>query len=338
MVWRLVIGDWTGPPERELTLATNRKATFTLTAPATLAFDLPGESDEAALLEEMVTDVWVYGDAVLVFRGRVTALTDTVTADAHTVAVTAVDYRGLLSRRLLVEGDQLNWSNATYAEIAWGLVTATQAKAGGGLGIVQGVWVPDPAQIPSNYRVRNYAAGLEIGKAVDDLAGVAFDYQIDPGLHFNLWAPGKAHISAFVADYGGTVAGFTRATAATSWANVTRSSGDATTTVGVNLVTDNPAGRFEQQIGYPDVTLQDTVAQRAAADHARWMEWQATINVDLRPGIVPQSVDLDVGNTIAVALRSGRLNEVGTRQIQQMTVAVDDNDVPRVRLGLVVAS
>jgi hypothetical protein len=332
-----VIGPWNTQPQRELTLATSRQLTFTLTAPCTATFDLPGRSDEAAALTEMLTDVWVYADDTLVFRGRVTGLTDTVTAAAHTLAVAVTDYRGLLTRRLLVEGDQLNWSSATYAAIAWGLVQGTQAKAGGGLGIVQGIWQADPAQPPSGYWVRNYAAGAELGKTLDELANVAFDYNIDANLNMNLWAPAKTHASAFVADYGGTVVGFTRTTAATTWANVTRTSGDAAATVGDTLVTAGPEGRFEQQIGYPNVKLQATVDQRSTSDHADWLARRAALNLDLRPGVIGSTVDLDVGDQIQVALRSGRLNVTGTRTVTDLGITLDDTGVTHIRVGLVTA-
>jgi hypothetical protein len=335
--WRWLIGPWTGPPERELTLATNRQLTYTLTAPCTASFDLPGRSADASVITEMLTDLWVYADTTLVYRGRVIGLTDTVTAAAYTVTAAVTDYRGLLGRRLLVEGDQLDWSSATYAEIAWGLVQLTQAKAGGGLDIVQGVWQPDAAQPPSGYRVRNYQAGAEIGKTLDELAGVAFDYNIDPNLQMNLWAPAKTHASAFVADYGGTVVDFTRTSSATTWANVTRTSGEATSTVGDTVWTDSPEGRFEQQIGYPDVTLQATIDERAVSDHAGWLARRADLNLDLRPGVIESTVDLDVGDQIEVALRAGRLNVTGTRTVSDLGVTLDDTGVTHIRVGLVSA-
>jgi hypothetical protein len=334
VAWRWAIGPWYQPPQRELTLATSRTLTYTLTAPCTASFTLPGRSAEAAAITEMLTDLWVYADDNLVYRGRVVGLTDTVTADGHTVAAAVTDYRGLLSRRLLVDDDQLNWSAATYADIAWGLVTLTQAKPGGGLGIVQGVWQADDAQDPSNYRVRNYLAGAELGVTIDDLAKVAFDYNIDPNLNMNLWAPAKAHASAFVADYGGTVVGFTRATSATTWANVTRTSGEATQTVGDTIFTDGPEGRFEQQIGYPDVVLQATIDERSTSDHAQWLTRRASLNLDLRPGVVSSTVDLDVGDQIIVALRSGRLNVSGVQTVADLGVTLDDTGVTHIRVGL----
>jgi len=267
-----------------------------------------------------------------VFRGRVVQLADTVTADVHTLACDVVDYRGLLSRRLLVEGDQLAWSTPNLAAIAWGLVNLTQNKTGGYLGITQGTWTPDtPASPPS---VRNYTAGQQIGQALDDLASVAFDYQIDPQLRMNLWAPSHRPVSPFVADYGGTVLGFTRTATHSTWANVIRESGDASQTVGVNLETTAPEGRWEQQIGNPDVVLQTTVAARAAADQQHWLARRASLNMDLRPGVVHSFADLACGSQIQVALQSGRLNVTGTYTVQQVRINLDDTGVTHTNVGL----
>jgi hypothetical protein len=330
--WRWVIGDWNVGPERELTLASSRKLVWTLTAPAQATFSLPGRSDEAGLLKVSISDLWVYADQTLVYRGRVTQTADSAGADSYTVAVTCVDYRGLLGRRLLVEGDQLNWSTPTYAAIAWGLVSATQAKTGGGLGVVQGTWTADSP--PSPPVVRNYQAGLEIGKAVDDLASVAFDWEIDANLRMNLWAPSKRPASGFVADWGGTVVGFTRNADTGSWANVVRDSGDASATVGENRYASRPEGRFETQIGYPDVVLQSTVAARADADAARLLVRRLSYNLDLRPGAVNSPADVALGAQITVALKVGRLNDVGVYTVAQLSADLDDTGVTHTTVGL----
>jgi len=330
--WRWVIGPWGTGPQREMTLAAGRTMTATLTAPYTAGFNVPGQSPEAALIAEMDTDLWVYADANLVYRGRIIQTADTVTADNHTVAVSAVDYRGLLSRRLLVEGDTLNWSQPNLAAIAWGLVNLTQSKTGGYLGIVQGAWTPDsPASPPS---VRTYQAGQQIGQALDDMSNIAFDYNVDPQLRMNLWAPRHRPASPFVADYGGTVLGFTRTATHSTWANVIRESGDASQTVGVNLSTVAPEGRFETQIGNPDVVLQDTVAQRAAADQTKWLARRASLNMDLRPGVIHSFADLELGSQIQVALQSGRLDVTGTYTVQQVRINLDDTGVTHTNVGL----
>jgi hypothetical protein len=339
VAWRWVLGDWFSPPNRELTRAWNRQLTYTLTAPATASFNLPGRSDEAYELQEGITDLWVWADDQLCYRGRVIGVTDTVTENAYTLSVSTVDYRGLLGRRLLVEGDTLNWSMPTYADIAWGIVQRTQAKEGGGLGIVQGMWASDPPQIPSNYRVRNYNPGLEVGKALDDLASVAFDYEIRPDprsekdLALNYFYPGKRRTSAVVLDWGGTVTGLTRSSVVSQWANATRTSGDQETTIGRNYYTYHPEGRFEQQIGYPDVVLQSTIDERAIADHAAWLRRRSSLNLELKAGIVNGPRDLDVGDVVHIAIRLGRLHVDEDRVVNEVAILLDDTGITHVRVG-----
>lgn len=340
-VWRWVIGPWNSGPERELIYANNRQITFTNNAPAQATFNIPGRADEAASITDGLTDLWVWADANCIFRGRIMQTNDSITENVYTLSITANDYRGLLTRRLLVENDQLNWSIASYARLAWGLIGLTQAKPGGNFGIVQGVWQPDPDQPSNNFRVRNYDAGQEIGQAIDDLAGVAtFDYNIRPGtngsgLYMNLYYPARSWQSGKVLDLGGTVAGLTRSTSIGNWANVTRTSGSPDSTSGVNLYTADPSGRFEAQIGYPDVTLQSTVNSRAQTDHTKWLTRQTSLNFDMRSGVINTLNDLDVGDTVLVIAQIGRLNINENRTVSEIDFSIDDNGIASTRVGVI---
>jgi hypothetical protein len=351
--WRWVVGPWNAGPERELVYLSGRQLQYTINAPATAGFNLPGTAPECEAIAEGETDLWVWAADELIYRGRVISTTDTISGTTHTLSVATADYRGVLARRLLVEGDsgniavpgpppQIGFSTATYAEIAWRLVSQTQAKPAGQLGIVQGVWIPDPAQPPSGYRVRHYDYGLEVGKAVDDLANDApFDYDIRPRrndvavLEMNLYAPGKARNQDLVLDLGGTVTGLTRSFALSGWANVTRVSGSPDTTVGVNAHTASPEGRWETQVGYPDVTLQSTVNARATAAHRKLLARHSTLSLELRPGVVNSLSDLDVGDTCLVAVRSGRLDFTETHTVANLAVTIDDDGITSVRVGVV---
>jgi hypothetical protein len=352
-VWRWVVGPWDSGPERELVYASNRQLQFTNNAPTTATFNLPGETDEAGLITEGYTDVWVWADSSLCFRGRVTGTTDTLSdTGTYTLAVSCTDYRGVLTRRMLVEGDagnvasatQVAYSSSTYAGIAWDLVYKTQAKPGGALGIVQGDWVSDPVQAPANYRVRNYDYGEMVGKAIDDLGGDAtFDYRIRPrtdpmALYMDLYYPARAAPNDLVLELGGTVSGLTRAFAMTDWANVTRTSGAPDSTTGVVVYSPDPSGRWEQQVGYPDVTLQSTVQARSASDHSTWFGRRSTMNLTMRPGVVTSPAVLDVGDTCLVVVRHGRLSINETRTVSTINYTVDDNGVSSTTVGVIEAT
>jgi hypothetical protein len=362
--WRWVIGPWDAGPERELTYLYGRQLQFTINAPAQAMFNLPGQAPECAELAEGETDLWVWSDEDLMYRGRIIQTTDSISSNVHTVSVSSVDYRGVLGRRILVEGDagnvpkppvgnpgdegyvppQVGYSMATYAAIAWDLVYKTQIKPGGNLRIIQGTWVPDPAQPPSGYRIRTYDLGLEVGKAVDDLSDDAtFDYEIRPnpndpsflGLFMNLWAPGKSRDQDLILDLGGTVTALTRSFSISNWANVTRVSGSADRTTGVNSYTARPEGRWESQIGYPDVVLQSTVNDRSVAAHNKLLERYSTINLELRPGVVNSLSDLDVGDTCLVVADRGRVKFQETHTVADLAFGISDEGVAAVRVGVI---
>jgi hypothetical protein len=111
--WQFLTGDRTGGYQQELTAATGRKLTARLTTPSEAAFGLDARLPQAANVDEMVTDVHVLWTSKLsvthrLFRGRVGPTTDTVTEDAHTMSVTALDYRAFVARRHLLEGRAAN--------------------------------------------------------------------------------------------------------------------------------------------------------------------------------------------------------------------------------------
>lgn len=349
--WRWAIGPWNSGPERELVYATSRSLQFVNNAPANANLSLPGRSDEAAAFHGGLTDLWIWLGPDLIYRGRVTNLNDTISENVYTLAVTTTDYRGLLSRRILVEGDvgniastdvpkKVNYSAPCYADIAWDLVAKTQAKPGGNLGIVKGVWQQDPSQPSNNYRVRGYDMGSEVGKLIDDLAGDAtFDYRIRPSTdplvcHMDLWYPARSVESGIVLDLGGTVAGLSHSFAISNWANVTRTSGGMDSTSGVVNYTASAEGRFEAQIGYQDVTLQSTLAARAPADHRRWLTKRSTLSMELVPGTITDLDDLDVGDKVLVVANTGRLNICELRTVSEINMSINDDGIASMRVGV----
>jgi hypothetical protein len=111
--WQFLTGPASGGYDQELTAATGRKLTVRLTTPSEAAFGLDGRLPQATNVEEMVTDVHVLWTSKLsvthrLFRGRVGPTSDTVTEDAHTMTVNALDYRAVVARRHLLEGDAKN--------------------------------------------------------------------------------------------------------------------------------------------------------------------------------------------------------------------------------------
>jgi hypothetical protein len=88
--WSWSIGPWKpgastktslgGGPVADIGSASARSLKLRLLDPSDATFTVLGTSAEAQLIEELITDVWVYRDGVSLFRGRVTKTTDTLKA------------------------------------------------------------------------------------------------------------------------------------------------------------------------------------------------------------------------------------------------------------------
>jgi hypothetical protein len=90
----------------ELSEARNRKLVRVANTPAVFTFDLDGQRPAARYISELGTEViaWRWDDTtgvdVCYFRGPITATSDTLDEQSHTVTVTATDYLGLFARRI----------------------------------------------------------------------------------------------------------------------------------------------------------------------------------------------------------------------------------------------
>ena len=136
--WVFYLSRPTGENVGALQAATSRKLVFSLDSAATCAFTMPGDHPETAQVNELAVDVVAARNGVALFRGRVGGAQDTLTAETVTSAFTAVDYRGMLDRRIMWSGVTRSWRGADQADIAWQMIADTQALDGGALGIVRG--------------------------------------------------------------------------------------------------------------------------------------------------------------------------------------------------------
>src|SRR5690606_2354927 len=144
-------------------------------------FEIDGRHPEALEVAELTTDLLVHWQGQLLFRGRVGATSDEVGPDDHRLQISAVDYRGLLDRRI-VPADR-SWTATDLTDIAWAMIQASQGQAGGGRGITRG---RTEATRSVDWDV---PAGTRVAEAIDDLAKQwpGWDWQISPTLEFDTW-------------------------------------------------------------------------------------------------------------------------------------------------------
>lgn len=340
-VWTFAVGPWNGQPDTELSDATDRSVTWRLTGSSEASITLPGLSDQVTHVHELQTDLWVLRNGQALFCGRVGAVADTADPDTYTVQFGAADYRALLQRRYLFEGDTLSYLNTDQSSIGWGLISTTQNHAGGNLGIVRGA-----GQTTGVIRDRSdYVAGKPIGEALDQLSQVidGFDYDFTPniqtgGLAFDVYYPARGVDLGRVLDYGGRVAGFTRQTDPGTFMNAVRGTGaDGLAAVRAESATisTDPAGRWDGQFADTSVTLATTLAAKTTKALAAGQYLTPSWSVTLKPGTWYGPTDFWLGDQVTLVVKLGRLNVVESLRVMEITVAVDadNNETVAVTLG-----
>jgi hypothetical protein len=331
--WQFIVGD-EGRQDADLTAAKQRRCTWRLRDSAFASFAIDGRHRQAAGITELVTDLQVLRDGVLVYRGRIGQTSDDVGTDAHTVQVASADYRAILDRRLLLD-DLGPYTAADTGNIAWALVSDTQARDGGDLGITRGLH-PTTAETTT----RSYAAPRQtVAAAVTQLGetGTGFDWEVDAELELNLYPGGRGAANNVVLDYGGVVAAVRRDVNPAAYANAVLDIGDTALATEQREAADiatAPEGRWDAQFSAFDIK-----EQAALAEHADWLlEQSSTIQpaytVRLKPGRWRGPAHIGLGDPCRLVIRSGRLDVDTTLRVFEITVALGQSGEEDVDLTL----
>jgi hypothetical protein len=205
--WRLTLHNrswsdvtWQSTIITQLDGAMNAKLVQALDTPAVLTFDIDGHSPDCALVAELACDVvaWRWDEVnavdVPVFRGIVSASQDQIDEDSHLVSFSAMDYLGMLTRRILTEVTQASGGPIDQDNIAnFLLVQAADVYSSGNVAHftpgcylpLASYWANPDGTFRANSGVtRNYAfqGNTVVATQLDDLSKMAngFDYDILP--------------------------------------------------------------------------------------------------------------------------------------------------------------
>lgn len=325
-----VVADRDGQDAIEIP-ARDRRVTWRLDDPCDASFTLSGRDPAAGEVVELGSDLLVYRDGSLVFRGRVGPSSDEIDTEAHKCQFSAVDYRGVLDRRIALAA--LTWTGIDQSTIGWELVEHAQDEgtyAGSDLGITRGV-----GQTTGITRDFEVPEGKKIGESIATLGRLVdgFEWAVSPLLEFDVYFPRRGTPVDFVADYGSTVSKISRAVDTSQFATLIRQSGaDLTTPVIVpaaDLAT-RPEGRWDLSLGDTDLADDATVA--AAGDGALLLAerllptWTGT----LAPGVWDPAV-LNLGDSCMLVVQSGRVQEASVRDdfdtyLRVIEIAVQESD------------
>lgn len=335
--WTFAVGPWTGLPDWHLTRATSRKVTWRLGAPSDASFSLDGRSRDASRIVELVTDLWVYRNGFPLYRGRVGATSDTVDESTHTLPVATADYRAILARRLLFEGDTLSYTQQDQALIAWNLLTTTQNR--GTLNVVRGA-----GQTTGVLRDRGpYTPGESVGHYIDLLANVTdgFEWDITPtstvAQTFDVHYPRRGSDRQVVLDFPGAIRSLSRSVDPGQYANSLRvSGGDTLAAVRVDAadLATRDEGRWDAQVGETTIVEAAALTARAQAELAKSETITPAWSVTLQPDAWGGPTHIWLGDPVTLAVKSGRLNVVASYRVQELSVDLDDNGTATTSVAL----
>ncbi|HVX20876.1 MAG TPA: PKD domain-containing protein [Acidimicrobiales bacterium] len=325
--WQFVAADTAGTPVGELTKATSRQVSWSVNDVSTASFGINGSHPEASLVEELASDLLIYrasdtGAKVLRFRGRIGASSDTGSPAGLATSFSASDYRGMLSVRQVWTGSTTTFATIDEADLAWTLISQSEARAAGAFGIQRGT-----APTTGIVRSQQCKVGTSIATLIDNLATATpgFEWEIDPTLRFNLWAPERGTDGRQVLDYGGTVASFRRTVDPSNFRNALRYVGANTLTpVLLQALSFGAVGRWETQVTDSSITNQELLAAKAQAAFAQAQTVRPTWTLVLTPRWWTPDL-LWLGDSVRVVIRYGRLAVNTILRVTKITVTIGDD-------------
>jgi hypothetical protein len=347
----------------EIMDARSKRLELKLNSAAQFRFSVDGHSETAQSIRELEHEIWVsrwdetLGRDIAMFRGVIAFSQDTLSEQLHTVNYQAVDYLGLLGRRLLTIPYAPR--NTDQDLIVSGLLargtTAARPTANGvsfapaaNMPLAFNRLHPDGSNRSANsgrLRDRDYAPQSNIGDLLDNLATVqdGFDYGAAPAYNdfrfpdmLSVYYPHRGVTReqyAFV--FGMTISALSRSVNSSDYANYVRVSGQpdeygADTPYGeawlqdINDIVTNPQGFWPTGISASDVVDANTLLEKAAGALLDMSVFKASYSLNVRPGAFRPG-DFDIGDQVPLRIRSGRLDVDTYVRVIGMTYGINDD-------------
>ena len=332
-VWGWSYGPWFEGPASDVGPATSRSVTWRLTGRHEASYTINGRVPQALAFTELVTDLWITRNGFCLFRGRLGSVSDDINQNTHTATVNFADYRAVLDRRLLYDDDPFSYLSADQADIAWGLISTTQAHPGGDLSIIRGI-----GSITTVNRTRIiYDVSAKIGESIDNLAKLqnGFDWDITPNanardhhLTLDIWHPYRGNDRGVTLDYGGLAVTVSRSVDPGSYANAIRSGG-ANSITAVHLevpdIASRPEGRWDGTADDSDLASTADVTAAATQALADASTLIPSYTVTMRSGAWRGPDHIWLGDLVRLRLTSGRLAVDTIYRVQEIQATWSDS-------------
>ena len=327
-----------GQPQQELTSFNSVGVTMNLVDGDMIQFGVDGRSPEAAIVDELATDVWL--DGLVRQRFRINSIQQQWTEHGLDVAsVTALSYKRLLGSRLVGPGG-LSFTGVDQGDIVWGLINHAQSRTNGSWGITKG------SSTTGIVRTRNYHEGDNVGDQAKNMQEVIDGcwWDVDADLVYRALMLDTVAISPTPIAMGVNALRMTRSSSSGRFGNVAYADGGGDTVPVWHEATDlatDPRGRWEVPRGFPTTTTQATLVDSAAAVLDEISHPLSTWHVELEPSRYLEDSMFMPGDRAVVVIPPTVVAPFGhvpaTRVVCQVTEVVvtvsGDGDVA-VRLAL----
>lgn len=322
--WLWSVGDWHDSfGSTELLMAGARSLSLHLKDPSEARFTTWGYADEASNVDELITDLWVAREGEYLYRGRIVTVEDALEADSYALNATAIDYRGVLDRRLLYSDFSL--TSQEQSTIVGNLLDHTQGQTGGDLGLTKSL------PVTGVLRTVEFRIGDTVWDAVKKLADMSggFDLDIDYLKVVTLSYPESGVDNGEILDFGGLVTRVRRVFDPSTFANAIRQSGAEGVTASLQAVpglATAPEGRWDGQYGDPDLRTSDAVAKTALAKLLQTSQLLPSYQLTLAKGSWRGPGHVWLGDYVTTVVKAGRLSEVIKARVYDIDIDLDVNN------------
>jgi len=341
-LYKIAVGDPTlSAPEQEITIYESWTLTNNLDEGCSFEITLPGDSPAALLIDELVTDLWIYRGGTLFQRFRIVSVEQEWGPDgSDDVRLVGACYRRLLKKSHV--RNFLTYSATSQGDIVWDLVQHAQAADGGNLGITLG------SSGPSISRDREYQIGTNIFDAISELRTIqnGISWDIDANLALYVSDQTSFPTQSTPIQLGATARRLLRPSSADQFANAALILGDSIATTPViaetpGILTD-PRGRWEKFYSIPqaieDTTLQEQADGLIEASISPVSTWQVDMepnryfyDAEYEPGdfvtlVVPRSTVYSIGtpgDTVQVQVISRQVTQTANEEITVQVAAIE---------------
>lgn len=327
--WQVVIGQNNIGPQYELTTVSQRALSYHLTDSASFTFTMNGYDPALKYIVELVTDVWVYRNGVLMFRGRIASAGDQLDgeADTYTVNITAFDYREWLSRQLLQPSHKWSWKQQTQAQIIKDMFTYCVSGQSG----IHPTFTIDTSRMPTTKVNFDVTPGTSIKETLGTMAG--FGWQVFPnssmGITLQAISPYFYNYNDnFVLSFGGTISTIARTYDTGGYANSVVYTGDmnlAPIQSDVSGIASLLQGRLGLCLSNPAIIDKTHLASAAASAATAQLAVAPSWSCGLKPGAWQSSTDAWIGDICRFIVKKGRLAVDASYRITDIDLGINDD-------------